>query len=86
MRRGLGKPSGVLLRSSGSHVVDYVGRQGCHHLELPQQFVPLGVLQGNCKTRHHVYSSDYYSSFAITRTLIKARNPQAKILNLNLIN
>jgi hypothetical protein len=57
--------------------MDYVGRQGCHYLGLPQH-VPLGVLRGNRKTRHHVYSSDYYSSFAITRTLIKERSPQAK--------
>jgi hypothetical protein len=29
------------------NVVDYVGREGCHHLGLPQLSVGLGAISGN---------------------------------------
>ena len=57
------------------NVVDYVGRQGCHHLGLPQLSVGLGVIPGNRKTKHLAYSIDYYSSFAKTRALDASENP-----------
>jgi hypothetical protein len=53
--------------NTNPNVVDYVGRQGCHHLGLPQLSVGLGAIPGNRKTKHYPYSTDYYSSFAKTR-------------------
>jgi hypothetical protein len=55
--------------------VDYVDRQGCHHLGLPQLYVVLSAIAGNHKTKHHAYSIDYYSSFAKTRALDASKNP-----------
>ena len=61
--------------NTNPNVVDYVGRQGCHHLGLPQLSVGLGAILGNRKTKHHAYSIDYYSSFAKTRALDASENP-----------
>jgi len=61
--------------NTNPNVVDYVGRQGCHHLGLPQLSVGMGAIPGNRKTKHHAYSIDYYSSFAKTRALDASENP-----------
>jgi hypothetical protein len=74
MRKGLGS-SDYGPANTNPNVVDYVGRQGCHHLGLPQLFVGIGTILGNCKTKHHAYSIDYYSSFAKTRPLDASENP-----------
>jgi hypothetical protein len=74
MRKGLGSsdygPANTNLNEG-----DYVGRQGYHHLGLPQLCVGLGAIPGNRKTKHHAYSIDYYSSVAKTRTLDANENP-----------
>jgi len=63
----------------------YVGRQGCHHLRLPQLSVGLGATSSNRETKHHAYSLDYYSSFAKTRTLDASENPVNKLkINIEL--
>jgi hypothetical protein len=74
MRKGLGSfdygPA-----NTNSNEVDYVGRQGCHHLGLPQLYVGLSAIPGSRKTKHHTYSIDYYSSVAKTRALDARENP-----------
>ena len=60
-------------------MVDYVGRQGCHHLGLPQLSVGLRAILGNGKTKYHAYSIDYYSSFAKSRALDASGNPINKL-------
>ena len=60
--------------NTNPNMVDYVGRQGYHHLGLPQRSVGLGTIPGNRKTKHHAYSIDYYSSFAKTRALDASKN------------
>ena len=74
MRKGLGS-SDYGPTNTNPNVVDYVGRQGCHHLGLPQLTVGMGAILGNRKTKHHSYSIDYYSSFAKTRALDGSENP-----------
>ena len=74
MRKELGS-SDYGPANTNPNVVDYVGRQGCHHLGLPQLSVGLGTIPGNRKTKHHAYSFDYYSSFAKTRELDASENP-----------
>ena len=61
--------------NTNPNVVDYVGRQDCHHLGLPQRSVGLGTIPGNRKTKYHAYSIDYYSSFAKTRALDASEIP-----------
>jgi hypothetical protein len=61
--------------NTNPNVVDYVGRQGCHHLRLPQLSIGLGAILGNRKTKHHAYYIDYYSIFAKTRALDASGNP-----------
>jgi hypothetical protein len=74
MRKGLGS-SEYGLANTNPNVVEYVGSQGYHHPGLPQRSIGLGAILGNCKTKHHTYSIDYYSSFAKTRALDASENP-----------
>ena len=74
MRKGLGS-SDYGPTNTKPNVVDYISHQGCHHLGLPQLSVGLGAIPGNCKTKHHAYSIDYYFSFAKTRALDASGNP-----------
>ena len=74
MRKGL-ESSDYGPANTNPNVVDYVGRQGCHHLRLPQLSVGLGATSSNRETKHHAYSLDYYSSFAKTRALDANGNP-----------
>ena len=74
MRKELGS-SDYGPTNTNPNVVDYVGRQGCHHLGPPQLSVGVGTILGNRKTKHHAYSIDYYSCFAKTRALDERGNP-----------
>jgi len=74
MRKELGS-SDYGPANTNTNMVDYVDRQGCHHLGLPQLSVGLGAILGNRKTKHHAYSIDHYSSFAKTRALDASVNP-----------
>jgi hypothetical protein len=74
MRNGLGS-SDYGPSNTNPNEVDYIGRQGCHHLGLPQLYVGLSAIPGNNKTKHHAYSIDYYSSIAKTRALDASENP-----------
>ena len=78
MRRGIGS-SDYSPTNTNPNMVEYVGRQGCHHLGLPQLSVGLGVVPDNRKTKHHAYSIDYYSSFAKSRALNASGNPINKL-------
>jgi hypothetical protein len=73
MRKGLGN-SDYGPTNTNLNMVDYIGRQGCHHLVLPQLSVGVGAILANHKTKHHAYSIDYYSSFAKTRALDAREN------------
>ena len=73
MRKGLESSDYGLANTNPN--VDYVSRQGYHHLGLPQLSVGLGAIPGNHKTKHYTYSIDYYSSFARTRALDASKNP-----------
>ena len=74
MRKGLGS-SDYGPTNTNPNVVDYVGRQGYHHLGLSQLCVGLGTIPSNHKNKHYAYSIDYYSSFAKTRALDASENP-----------
>ena len=78
MRKGLGS-SDYGPTNTNPNVVDYVGRQGCHHLGLPQVSVGQGAVPGNHRTKDLAYSIDYYSSFAKSRALDVSRNPINKL-------
>ena len=51
-RKGLGS-SDYGPTNTNPNVVDYIGRQGCHHLGLPQLSVGLAATLVNCKTKHY---------------------------------
>jgi hypothetical protein len=68
MRKGLGS-SDYGPTNINPNKVDYAGRQGYHHLGLPQLYVGLSAILGNRKTKHNTYSIHYYSSVAKTRAL-----------------
>jgi hypothetical protein len=68
MRKGIGS-SNYSPANTNPNEVDYVGRQSCHHLGLPQLYVGLSAILGNRKTKHNTYSIHYYSSVAKTRAL-----------------
>ena len=74
MRKELGS-SNYGPTNTNPNVVESVGRQGYHHLGLPQLSVGLGATPGNRETKHQAYSLDYYSSFAKTRALDASGNP-----------
>jgi hypothetical protein len=73
MRKELGS-SDYDPTNTNPNEVDYVDRQGCHHVGLPQLYVGLSAIPSNRKTKHHVYSIDYYSSVAKTRALDASGN------------
>ena len=78
MRKELGS-SDYGPTNTNLNLVDYVGRQGYHHLGLPQLSVAMGAILGNRKTKHHAWSIDYYFSFAKTRALDASGNPINKL-------